>query len=211
MAEGAPRQHPPESDEASASIANRKSQIKNGNNHHAPDRNRPDAARRSGTAAMRPVIDGLSLLARWLLGGLFVSMGLSKALHPVEFLKLLRQYQLVNDPFLLNSIAASLPWFEIFCGLLLVAGIAVRGSALVSLSMLVPFTVVVIKRALAISAAQGLAFCAVKFDCGCGTGEVFICHKIFENTSLILLSAWLLAGYGRRLALRFSLFGGKCD
>ncbi len=156
---------------------------------------------------MRPVVDGLSILARWLVGGLFVCMGLSKALHPVEFLKLLRQYQLVNDPFLLNSIAATLPWFEVFCGLLLVAGIAVRGSALVILAMLVPFTVVVIERALAISAAQSLAFCAVRFDCGCGTGEVFICQKIFENTSLILLSAWLLAGYGRRLSLRFSLFG----
>ena len=46
----------------------------------------------------------------------------------------------------------------------------------------------------------------MKFDCGCGTGEVFICHKLVENTVLLLLSAWLLTGAGRQLCLRFSLF-----
>jgi hypothetical protein len=46
----------------------------------------------------------------------------------------------------------------------------------------------------------------VKFDCGCGAGEVLICHKLVENTVLLLLSAWLLTGRGRQLCLRFSLF-----
>jgi len=40
-------------------------------------------------------------------------------------------------------------------------------------------------------------------------GEVFICHKLVENTVLLLLSAWLLAGGGRQLCLRFSLFREK--
>ena len=31
----------------------------------------------------------LALLARWILGGIFVYMGLVKAAHPVDFLKLL--------------------------------------------------------------------------------------------------------------------------
>ena len=34
-------------------------------------------------------------------------------------------------PVLLNSIAAALPWFEVVCGGLLLAGVAVRGSALI--------------------------------------------------------------------------------
>jgi hypothetical protein len=37
-------------------------------------------------------------------------------------------------------------------------------------------------------------------------GEVFICHKLVENTVLVLMSAWLLMGAGRLLCLRFSLF-----
>ena len=39
--------------------------------------------------------DVLPLLARLLLGVLFIYMGLNKALHPVEFLKLLRQYDVL--------------------------------------------------------------------------------------------------------------------
>ena len=38
-----------------------------------------------------------TVLARWLLGAVFVYLGLTKALHPVEFLKLLREYDLTRD------------------------------------------------------------------------------------------------------------------
>jgi uncharacterized membrane protein YphA (DoxX/SURF4 family) len=146
-----------------------------------------------------------TILGRWFLGLLFIQMGLSKALHPVEFLKLLREYNMVSSPLLLNSIAGALPWFEVFCGVLLVLGVAVRGTVVLLISMLVPFTLVVIRRAMSIAATKGVAFCAVKFDCGCGNGEVLICSKVAENSGLIMLSLWLLAGYGRQLSLRYGL------
>ncbi len=133
-----------------------------------------------------------TVLARAVVGGLYVYMGLSKALQPVEFLKLMRQYELVDHPVVLNLLAATLPWFEVFCGLLLLSGVAVRGAALMSLAMLVPFTVVVWQRAVDLQAAGQLPFCAVRFDCGCGAGEVGICSKLLENGLLILLSLWLL-------------------
>jgi uncharacterized membrane protein YphA (DoxX/SURF4 family) len=139
------------------------------------------------------------------LGAAFVYLGLNKALHPVDFLKLMQQYDLTQNALLLNSIAAGLPWFEVFCGLLLLTGVAVRGTALTLLLMLVPFTLLVLHQALLLQAAQAIPFCAVKFDCGCGTGEEFICRKLLENFLLILLSVWLLAGRGRQLSLRFSL------
>jgi uncharacterized membrane protein YphA (DoxX/SURF4 family) len=151
------------------------------------------------------VIDFITVGARWLLGALFIYTGLEKALDPVTFLKLVRQYDLVNTPFLLNSIAASLPWFEVCCGALLVFGIAVRGTALTLVGVLVPFTAVVWHRALILEAAKLIPFCAVKFDCGCGTGEVFICGKLLENFGLILLSCWLLSGRGRQFAWRYSI------
>jgi uncharacterized membrane protein YphA (DoxX/SURF4 family) len=154
----------------------------------------------------RIIVDTFSILARWLLGAAFLYLGLNKALHPVEFLKLARQYDITQDALLLNSIAAALPWFEAVCGLLLLAGVAVRGTALTLALMLVPFTLLVLHRALLLQAALHVPFCAVKFDCGCGTGEEFICRKLSENIVLLVLSIWLLTGRGRRFSFRFSLF-----
>ncbi len=150
-------------------------------------------------------VDTSAVLARWLLAAVFLYMGLSKALDPVDFLKLLRQYDLTQTPLLLNSLAAALPWFEVFCGLLLLLGVAVRGTALTLIAMLVPFTLLVLHRALQLHSALAIPFCAVKFDCGCGGGEEFICRKVLENFLLVLLSIWLLAGHGRQLSLRFNL------
>ncbi len=150
-------------------------------------------------------MNAAAVLARWLLGAVFLYMGLSKALNPVDFLKLLRQYDLTQSSLLLNSMAATLPWFEVFCGLLLLAGIAVRGTALTLMVMLVPFTGLVLHRALLLHAALAIPFCAVKFDCGCGAGVEFICRKLTENALLFLLAIALLAGRGRQFSLRFSL------
>jgi uncharacterized membrane protein YphA (DoxX/SURF4 family) len=149
--------------------------------------------------------------ARWLLGAVFIYTGWQKVAEPVAFLKLVRQYDLVQSSLVLNTIAATLPWFEVFCGVLLLAGIAVRGTAAVLLAILFPFTAVVWHRALVLQAEQGIPFCAVKFDCGCGTGEVFICGKLLENSALILLALWLLFGPGRKWAWRYALLGSPAD
>ena len=60
-----------------------------------------------------------SVVIRWALGCIFIYTGLEKGLDPVAFLKLVRQYELFQTPWLLNSVAAALPWFEVFCGVLL--------------------------------------------------------------------------------------------
>lgn len=158
------------------------------------------SASKSKILALAPVA------ARWILGALFVYMGLKKTMHPEQFLKLTRQYDVVHAPLLLNLIGAGLPWFEAVCGLLLLAGVAVRGTALVLVLELIPFTALVWRRALELQASRGIPFCAVKFDCGCGTGEVYICHKLAENFLLILISCWLLSGSGRAFCARHSLF-----
>jgi uncharacterized membrane protein YphA (DoxX/SURF4 family) len=158
------------------------------------------------TSRTAAALDFFTVLARWALAAVLIYTGLSKALHPVEFLKLLRQYDLTDSPLLLNSIAAALPWFEIFCGLLLLAGIAVRGTALIISLLLLPFTALVFHRALALHAALDIPFCAVKFNCGCGTGEAFICQKLLENFLLFAAGLWLLAGRGQRFCARYKLF-----
>jgi uncharacterized membrane protein YphA (DoxX/SURF4 family) len=151
-------------------------------------------------------LEFVGFLGRWVLGAVFIYMGLSKALHPEDFLSLVRQYELTNNPVILNSLAAALPWFEAICGVLLVAGVAVRGTALVSVLLLVPFTLVILKRASALSAIKGVPFTTIKFDCGCGAGEVVIWHKLIENGLLVLLGIWLVAGYGRSQSIRYCLF-----
>ena len=144
----------------------------------------------------------VSLLARWILGAAFVYMGLSKALNPVDFLKLVQQYGIVENFLLLNAIAVILPWFEVFCGFLLLAGFAVRGTALVLIMMLVAFTWLVFDRALELATIKNIPFCLVKFDCGCGGGEVVICYKLIENSCLILLSACLLVSHSKPMRER---------
>jgi uncharacterized membrane protein YphA (DoxX/SURF4 family) len=136
-------------------------------------------------------VDSATLLARWALGAYFIWMGWHKAVDPVGFLKLVRAYDLVETPVLLNLIAAGLPWFEIFCGLLLLVGVFPRGAALLIFAMLVPFTLAILRRALRLHETGSLPFCLIKFDCGCGSGEVFVCRKLGENTAWIALSAWL--------------------
>jgi len=143
-----------------------------------------------------------------MLGGLFIYMGWNKVVDPVDFLKLVRQYHMVPEqpPLLLNLIAAALPWIEVWCGLLLIAGVALRGAALSILLMLIGFTIIVSIRAIGIHQAEGIPFCDVKFDCGCGAGEEWICEKIPKNLGMSLLSLIVLASRSRNLCLRGDLF-----
>ena len=136
-------------------------------------------------------------LARWILGAVFVYLGLIKALHPVDFLKVVRQYGVFEHHIALNLVAAVLPWFEVFCGVLLLCGLAVRGSALALLAVLIPFTGMIFRRAWLLHDELAIPLCAVRFDCGCGTGEVLICGKLFENALLILLGAVVLVRHRR--------------
>jgi uncharacterized membrane protein YphA (DoxX/SURF4 family) len=147
----------------------------------------------------------ISVALRIVVGGIFIYMGLNKVLHPVEFLKLVRQYDAIHNSFFLNFIASTLPWFEIFCGVLLVGGIAVRGTAVMLVAMLIPFTVLVYLRALKVGETGAIPFCAIKFDCGCGGGEVLICRKIGENILLVILSARLIFSRRDAFCLRRDL------
>jgi len=148
------------------------------------------------------------LITRLVLGGLFVYMGIEKAINPIDFLKMVREYHMVPEqpPIILNLIAASLPWLEIWCGCLLIAGVALRGSALTLLVMLVGFTIVVALRALHIHNTQAIPFCAIEFDCGCGNGVEWICGKIPKNIGLSILSLIVLLSRSRKLCLWGDVF-----
>jgi hypothetical protein len=46
--------------------------------------------------------------------------------------------------------------------------------------------------------AKDIAFCAIKFNCGCGGGDVFICSKLVENVTLSVLAVLCLLSKSRR-------------
>jgi uncharacterized membrane protein YphA (DoxX/SURF4 family) len=156
--------------------------------------------------AKRSTLDIVSVVARWALGACFLYMGYVKAMDPKAFLEVIHEYNAIHNYTALNSIALLLPWFEMFCGLLLIFGIAVRGSALALIAMLIPFTGLILRRAIAVAVTEHKAFCAIRFDCGCGAGEVLICSKLLENGGLIFLAFWLLFARSRRFCLRYGLF-----
>jgi len=145
--------------------------------------------------------DYLIFLARLILGIVFVYLGCVKVADPVGFLKMLRQFRLIESSLLLNTIASALPWFEVICGLLLIAGIRIRGTALLVAGMLAGFTAAVALRAIEIYNAETIAFCAIRFDCGCGSGEVLICQKIIENSLLAMLAVAVSAATNHRFCL----------
>ena len=80
------------------------------------------------------------LLLRLVLGGFFVYASLDKIWDPAAFAKIVYQWQVVG-PVASNLAAVTLPWIELLAGLLLVAGVWKRESALVIALLLVVFIV----------------------------------------------------------------------
>ncbi len=126
--------------------------------------------------------------ARAILGLLFIAMGLHKALDPADFLKAVHDYGWLDRSVSLTWVAALLPWFEVVCGGLLLIGLRIRGTAFLVFGMLALFSGLVLQRALHLHQTTGVPFCGIRFDCGCGNGEVLVCRKLMENTLLMGLS-----------------------
>jgi|GEM_PF-287559 len=66
-------------------------------------------------------------------GGLWIYAGVLKVLDPGQFLIDVRSYQLLEDPWAAAA-ALTLPWMEIFCGLVVVFGAAFYRGALALLN-----------------------------------------------------------------------------
>jgi len=143
------------------------------------------------------------ILARLVVGVVFVYLAIHKIVEPVQFLKNIREYHLLPEtpPIFLNGSAIVLPWVEIICGLLLIVGFWLRGAGAIILVLMVFFTTAIFVRALGVYHDTGIAFCAIKFDCGCGAGVINICKKLAENVSLTVLSTVVLVSRSRRFAI----------
>lgn len=161
------------------------------------------------------MIESPSLLRRWdrsgvpllilrvVLAGIFLYMGVQKVQHPVEFLKAVRMYKMLPEEpaILLNSVAIVLPWLEVVAGVALLLGVWVRGSGALMALMLMVFTPAIFLRALTIHSEVGTPFFEIKFDCGCGAGEVIVWKKLLENFGLLALAIIVALSHSRRFCL----------
>ena len=100
------------------------------------------------------------LAARLILGGVFVFASIDKILHPAAFAEAVYNYQILPDN-LINLTAIVLPWLELVLGSLLIIGVWLPGSVLVSNLLLLTFIGVLIY-----NTSRGL-----DIHCGCFSTE----------------------------------------
>ena len=133
----------------------------------------------------------LPLLLRWLLGVLMLWAAVSKLANPSEFLGSIYAYQLPLPRVLLQTTAVVLPWVELLCGLLLLAGFWVETSLILVTGLLVMFVL-----------ATGQAWArGIDISCGCFSLAVFGLDKnlpgvvrFFESVAFAFFRNLLLTG-----------------
>ena len=98
----------------------------------------------------------VQFLFRLFLGGVFIWAGVVKIVSPLGFAQDIANYRLFPQAFSF-FLALMLPWIEVFCGLLVVAGIMHRSSAFFLSGLLVGFLFLIV-----ITLIRG-----IDVECGC--------------------------------------------
>ena len=125
----------------------------------------------------------LLLLARILLGVMWVLAGVEKIADPAQFSRDISNYHLL--PFgMENTVAIVLPWLELFIGLSLIFGLYISSASIISGALMLIFVIF-------IAQAMERGF---NIECGCGLkeGQMVGRGKIFENLLYFLGSYFIL-------------------
>ena len=138
---------------------------------------------------MHRVGAGVGLLARSVVGGVWLVAGLLKLPDPHENVLAVRAYQLLPEA-VVPLVGHALPIVEVLVGVCLLLGLLTRGSAVLSGLLLVAFVL-----GIASAWARGLSI-----ECGCfggGAGPAENAQdeypwEIARDVGLLLLSAWLV-------------------
>ena len=112
---------------------------------------------RAGSWLTHPIT---GLVARIVLGGVFIYASLDKIRHPEIFAEAVYNYQL-SPEVAVNLVALWLPWLELLSGSLLILGVWVRGSSMILSGLMIVFLA-----AMGINLARGL-----DIHCGCFTTQ----------------------------------------
>ncbi|PIU18077.1 MAG: DoxX family protein [Elusimicrobia bacterium CG08_land_8_20_14_0_20_59_10] len=129
------------------------------------------------------------LLARLIVGGVFVYSGAIKALAPAEeFAYAIESYKVIG-PGLSLLAAHAVPWIELYTGLLLACGIFTRSSVFFTAAMLAFFELML---------GQAWLRDLPITSCGCfgSAGSNSITEEFLQNLALLAL-LWPAASYRR--------------
>ena len=86
------------------------------------------------------VTQPLTIVARLVLGVIFIYAGWNKIGDPAGFAKAVQNYRLLPLE-MVNLFAIVVPWIELVCGLLLIVGLFTAGSSLVVTLLLLSFMI----------------------------------------------------------------------
>ncbi len=124
-------------------------------------------------------------LFRWILGGVFLYACFDKIIHPADFAVAVHNYQILPDE-LINITALSLPWLEFILGILLICGLWMPGTIVLSNLLLLIFS-----GALLFNLYRGL-----DISCGCfstsQTEKAADIWTIARDASFMLIALYLL-------------------
>ena len=148
--------------------------------------------------------DYLVLVFRLILAAVFIYAALQKIGKPLAFADEIRMYRILDVGPPLYIMAILLPWIELLCGLALLSGLLMRGSALTLLALNAVFLVAVSIRTVGIMGEEGIGFMSVYFDCGCGFGATHAWTKLLEDLAFFLFSLVILLKPEYRFALGIS-------
>jgi uncharacterized membrane protein YphA (DoxX/SURF4 family) len=131
----------------------------------------------------------LGVLARLVVGGVWLAAGLLKIPDPAENVRAVRAYQLLPES-IVPTVGHALPILEILVGVCLLVGLLVRANAVLSVVLLLAFVI-----GISSAWARGLSI-----DCGCFGGgggpaenaQAKYPWELARDFGLLLLSGWLV-------------------
>ncbi|MFA5512933.1 MAG: MauE/DoxX family redox-associated membrane protein [Candidatus Kapaibacterium sp.] len=143
---------------------------------------------------MKKIIENpyLLLIARLVLGFIFVSYGMGKISDPGKFAEEISYYALMPE-FTLNILAIILPWIELVTGLLILLGVRLKSGSFLAGALMLIFSLAVIW-----AIAMGL-----DINCGCSSTnpQKVGLPKLLENIGLLALSLLIFINPIRKFSL----------
>jgi uncharacterized membrane protein YphA (DoxX/SURF4 family) len=121
----------------------------------------------------------IQFLFRLILGAVFIWAGVVKIAAPLDFAQDVANYQFFPEA-VSFFLALILPWIEVLCGLLIIAGLMTRSSALILSVLLVGFLGLIV-----ITMARG-----IDVECGCfgSLGRKVDFKLLLTDVGLLFLS-----------------------
>ena len=122
---------------------------------------------------------------RLVLGGVFIYASVYKVAEPQEFARSIYNYRMLPEA-VINLMAIIMPWLELLCGILIIIGGFVRGSAALIGLMLLVFII-----AISSALARGLDISCGCFKVGDG-GRLVGLKTLIEDILMVIAVAVIL-------------------